>query len=373
MSGPIAVIGAGGFVGTRLIESLVLDGDAEIRAIVRAYRSLAGLSRFGSAVTWRIADAENPAALVPALQGASVAVNLTTGPQASIVRSTRSILEACLAAKVPRLIHLSSAVVFGEVASPAIDDDSPPLRRHWMPYARAKAAAEVWLRERLHSTPCQVAVLRPGIVWGVRSPHTLQAVKALWNKNAYLVGRGDGIFNSIYIDNLVACIRACGAHQGPVAGFYNIADRETITWREFYAALASSFDYDMDQMPAVSGEYFPWSTRAVIEYIQLLPGVNGLYHRLKTALPDALKSRLKALLAGSYAYGQAASAYRRNPVVDREVWHLQKVRRKLPTAKFSEHFGFTPPVTFEDGVRRTMAWIEFLGYESLSRQLVRAS
>lgn len=373
MSGPIAVIGAGGFVGTRLIESLVLEGASDIRAVVRAYRSLAGLSRFGSAVDWRIADAENPAALAQALQGAGTAVNLTTGAPASIVRSTRTILEACVAAKVPRLIHLSSAVVFGEVTSSGINDDSPPLMRHWMPYARAKAAAERWLRERLPTSPCQVVVLRPGIVWGVRSPHTLQAVKALREKNVYLAGRGDGVFNSIYIDNLVAAILVCCAHQGAVRGFYNVADQETVTWRDFYAAFAPSCDYDIDQMPSVSSERFPWSRRAVIEYVQLLPAVNGFYHRLKASLPDTLKSRLKALLADGYNYGQTASAYNRQPVVDREVWHLQRVRHKLPTAKFCKDLGFTPPVTFEDGVRRTVAWMEFVGYESLSKQFVTAS
>lgn len=373
MSGPIAVIGAGGFVGTRLIESLVLEGVSDVRAVVRAYRSLAGLSRFGPAVDWRIADAEDPGALAPALQGARTAVNLTTGSPASIVRSTRTILEACVTANVRRLIHLSSAVVFGEVASSAIDDNSPPLVRHWMPYARAKAAAEVWLRDRLPTTPCQVVVLRPGIVWGVRSPHTLQAVKALREKNAYLAGRGGGVFNSIYIDNLVAAILACCAHEGTVRGFYNIADQETVTWRDFYAAFAPSCDYDMDLMPSVSIERFPWSRRAVIEYVQLLPAVNGFYHRLKNSLPDTLKSRLKALLADRYNYGQTASTYNQKPAVEREIWHLQRVRHKLPTAKFCKDFGFTPPVTFEEGVRRTVAWMEFVGYESLSKQLVAAS
>lgn len=370
MSGPIAVIGAGGFVGTRLVESLVFDGVADVRAVVRAYRSLAGLSRFGSAIDWRIADAEDTAALVPALRGSSAVVNLTTGAPAGIVRSTRTILEACVAANVPRLIHLSSAAVFGEVASSDVHDDSPPLARHWMPYARAKAVAELWLRERLHTTPCQAIVLRPGIVWGVRSPHTLQAVKALREKSAYLAGRGEGVFNAIYIDNLIACIRACCEHHGPVTGFYNVADQETITWREFYAAFAPACDYDMDQMPSVSSARFPWSRRAIIEYVQLLPPVNASYHRLKTAMPDALKSRLKALLAGDYCYGQTASIYDRNPVVDRETLHLQKVRHKLPTAKFCQDFGFTPPVTFAEGVRRTIAWLEFLGYESFTGQLV---
>src|SRR5262249_54998244 len=155
-----------------------------------------------------------------------------------IIRSTQSILEACVAAHVPRLIHLSSAVIYGDVASPFLDDNAPPVPRHWMPYAHAKATAEVWLRQQMADAPCQVTVLRPGIVWGVRSPHTISIVHALLEKRAYLVGEGQGVFNGIFIDNLVACIRACCDHPGDVRGFYNVADEELITWRDFYSALA---------------------------------------------------------------------------------------------------------------------------------------
>src|SRR5262245_26771495 len=196
MTGPIAVIGAGGFVGKRLVESLVVDGVPEIRAVVRAYRSLAGLSRFGEAVTVRLADAADAGALAQVLRGCSIAVNLTTGVPAQILPTTKAIWDACLQVKVARLIHLSSAVVYGDVATPPADDDAPPVSRHWMPYAQAKAAAEVWLKSHFAAGSCQLAVLRPGIIWGAGSPHTLSAVTALLEKRAYLVDGGSGIFNS---------------------------------------------------------------------------------------------------------------------------------------------------------------------------------
>jgi 2-alkyl-3-oxoalkanoate reductase len=361
--GAITIVGAGGFVGARLVESLVLDGRSDVRAVVRAYRSLASMARLGPAVTVELADAEDSASLVPALEGSSVVVNLTNGPPAMIVPSTRAILDACVAANVPRLIHISSAVVYGEAGSPALDDDSPPAARHWMPYAQAKASAEIWLREQLGTVPCHVAVLRPGFVWGVRSPHTLSVARALLDKRAYLVGSGEGVFNSIFIDNLIACIRTCCDHPGDVRGFYNVADREFVTWRDFYSALAGPLGYDMSQMPSISDQVFPWSTRAVLEYIQLMPVFNDLYYWMRSRLPDGMKSRLKRWLSGRYQYNPETIGYQTKPAVDREVWHLQKVRQKLPTAKFAGHFGFSPPVTFEEGIRRTVNWLAFLGYK----------
>jgi len=361
MIGTITIVGAAGFVGRRLVESLVLDDRTDVRAVVRAHRSLAGLARLGPAVSVWLADAEDRASLVPALQGSSVVVNLTNGPPAGIMPSTRSILEACVAADVPRLIHISSAVVYDEVLSPTLDDDSPPLTQHWMPYAKAKASAEIWLREQLAVVPCQIAVLRPGFVWGVRSPHTMSVINSLLEKRAYLIRDGQGVFNSIYIDNLVACIRTCIDHPDDVRGFYNVADREFVTWRDFYSALAEPLGYDMSQMPSVSGDRFPWSVRAALEYVQLLPVMNDLYYWLRGRLPDRVKSRMKKLLLGRYEYGREVTSYVTQPTVDREVWHLQKVVHKLPTTKFAGKFGFTPPLTFEEGIRRTVHWLAFLG------------
>jgi 2-alkyl-3-oxoalkanoate reductase len=359
--GTITIVGAGGFVGTRLVESLVLDGHSDVRAVVRAYRSLASQARLGPAVNFRLADAEDPTSLVPVLEGSAVVVNLTTGPPAGIVPSTKAIFEACVAANVRRLIHLSSAVVYGEVASPCVDDDEPPLEGHWMPYARAKGAAEIWLREQSAAARCQVAVLRPGTVWGVRSPFTMGAINSLLEKRAYLVDDGQGVFNAINIDNLVACIRTCCDHPGDVRGFYNVADQEFVTWRDFYCALAGPLGYDMSQMPSISGKRFRWSTRAALEYVQLMPVMNGLYYRLRARLPDRVKSQIKQWLSGRYEYERGVTSYVAKPTVDREVWHLQKVRHKLPAAKFANHFGFTPPVTFEEGIRRTLRWLAFIG------------
>jgi nucleoside-diphosphate-sugar epimerase len=360
--GAIAIIGAAGFVGTRLIESLVLGGKADAWAIVRAYRNFASLSRFGPAITMKVADAESGVALIPAIQGSSVVVNLTTGNPASIVRTTKAIFHACVAAKVPRLIHMSSAVVYGEVDSHRVEDDSPPLTGHWMPYARAKAAAEIWLRRQTPPDGLQVVVLRPGIVWGPRSPHTLAVVQSLLDKTAYLVGDGTGIFNSIYIDNLIACIWRCCTRRGDVSGFYNVSDCEVLTWRDFFAAFAVPFGYDMTRIPKVPANRFPWSAQALVTYVCMLPFISALYHRMKSKLPDGAKSRIKRLLAGRYNYDGRTLTYARKPPVEREVWSLQRIKHKLPATKFTRRFGFTPPVTFAEGVRRTLGWLAFVGY-----------
>jgi nucleoside-diphosphate-sugar epimerase len=356
----ISIVGAGGFVGTSLIESLVLCGTGTPGAVVRSYRNMAGLCRFGSAVDVRRANAEDVTALAAALEGACTVVNLTTGPPAGIVRSTSTIYDACLRARVKRLVHLSSAVVYGDLLEP-VDDDAPPVSRHWMRYARAKAVSEIWLRERLGRSQLEVVVLRPGIVWGVRSPHTVDLARSLACKSAFLVNDGRGIFNGIYIANLVAAIRACSDHAGAASGFYNVGDRETVTWYTLFAALGAPLGCDVDHLPRVTGERLPFSLGVAIDTVQNLPFVNELYHHLKTRVPDRLKAAIRAGLESGYNYERPVTKYASHASISREAWHLQRAAVKLPIGKFACTFGFSPPVSFEEGIRKTVAWLASLG------------
>lgn len=230
-----------------------------------------------------------------------------------------------------------------------------------MPYARAKGAAEIWLREQLGRSDLDIVVLRPGIVWGVRSPHTMDIARSLGTRQAYLVGRGRGIFNGIYIDNLVAAIRAAADHAGTAAGFYNVGDTETVTWAGFYRALGGPLGCDIQRLPRVSDSNFPQSLGSIVDTIQNHPLVNGLYHRLKVHIPEAAKAAIRARLEGGYSYDRFPPGYATAPGVSRELWHLQKVRHKLPTEKFSRAFGFANPVSFERGIDKTVAWLGTLG------------
>jgi hypothetical protein len=68
------------------------------------------------------------------------------------------------------------------------------------------------------------------------------------------------------------------------------------------------------------------------------------------------------MLAGRYNYEATAPRYVAKPQVERELWSLQRVRHKLPTTKFARQFGFTPPVAYDEGIRKTLSWLTFLGY-----------
>jgi nucleoside-diphosphate-sugar epimerase len=357
---PITVIGAGGFVGSRLIEALILDDTRDICAVGRTPVSLARLCRFGSAVNLEIADAQNEKAVLQAIKNSSIVVNLVSGDPACIIKSTRAIYNACIQSKVKRLIHLSSAVVYGQVESPEIDDDSPPMKKHWMPYARAKANAEQFLREVINSNPIEITVLRPGIVWGPRSRWSLNAALDLINNTAYLVGDGLGVCNTIYIDNLVSCIQTCCKHNSNTSGFFNVSDDEFVTWLDFYESLADHLNYDISKIPRVPPDRFSRSLYTRFQDLTAHP----LYSRLKTRIPLETQLIIRGWVK---RWLHKHDNHRRNdqkpkrPQVSREMWHLQRTKNKPPNHKFSKQFNYRAPFSFGYGTQMTINWLNSFG------------
>lgn len=347
----IAIIGAGGFVGSHLVESLVLDGFTNFYAIARGYGSLARLSRLGPAVNIRIADATEVDQLTAAFEGCSRVVNLVATNADGIVRSTKAIYAACQNAGVQRLIHMSSAVIYGHVDSPEIRDDASPIRGLRLPYDMAKAESEAFLHHQTDADDLEVVVLRPGIIWGPRSPWSCLAARNLLDNTAYLIGDDGGICNAVYIDNLVSGILTCCGHKGNASGFFNIADQETITWRDFYASLAAHCDYDMSTIYMstiyrVPNDRFRPNMKTRIEEFQVLVNSWPIYQWGKAKIPEEIKSAIKEWISNKVKKRAGLSTYRRKkawrPTVTREMWNLQNVQYKLSHTQFATRFDYTP-------------------------------
>ena len=359
---PIAIIGAAGFVGTRLVESCLLSGNRNFYPIVRNNYSLARLCRFGLQDRIQIADAENEKQLVAAINHSPIVVNLVSGDPDGIVNSTKVIYNACIKSGVKRLIHLSSAVVFGEVDSPMIDDDFPIESNHWMPYAQAKIEAENFLRKNSEQSSLEIIILRPGIVWGPRSRWSYNAAKALTENNAFIVGSGKGICNTIYIDNLVAAILECCNQEKEISGSFNVADAELITWYDFYSSLSSFLNYDMALIPVINDDQYKPSVNSIILDIKS----SSIYNNIKKSITPEKRKIIKQFIASFQPpHTQSQIVEKGKPkkiFVSREMWNLQKTSHKLPINKFSERFNFTPPVSFKEGAEMTINWLKFLGF-----------
>jgi nucleoside-diphosphate-sugar epimerase len=360
----IAVIGAGGFVGSRLIESCLLDGFNHISAVVRSSKSVAPLARFGSCLDIRFADAKDRSALVMALKDCQIVVNLVLDRPNGIVDSTKAIYEACRIVGAKRLIHMSSAVVFGQVNDPSINDLSDPVRHHWMPYARAKIQSEDFLKSKMDEPFLDIIVLRPGIVWGPRSEWIYNLVLELSHRQACLVEKGEGVCNAIYIDNLVDGIIACCKTPSDSSGCYNVSDDEQITWRDFYKPFADHMSLDIALLPSVPGGNYNGSIRDVFDGLKQ----TELYHSMKNAFNPETRARIKLILKWFVGTGSGDNSkidgQFKNPRITKEMWHLQSTRYKLKNAMFKQKFCFKQTWTFDEGITNTIDWLEFVGFRA---------
>ena len=260
----VGIIGAGGYVGARFVN--ILRGHPTVQGIgiVRSAKALARLSNAPMEV--RVVNTSKTSELAQALADCETVVNATLGDLSRILPETQTAYEAARQSGCKLFIHVSSAVVFGRAESPELDDDSPPDLSNWNLYARSKGEAEVFLRGALKDTAMRIVVLRPGLIWGPGTRWARNVADQLLHGSVCLSNAGQGIANLVYVDNLVNMILAVHNHPNGPSGFYNVGDSGTVTWSQFYTALASGLGYPSTAIQTWPDARLAFSPMLVVEW-----------------------------------------------------------------------------------------------------------
>lgn len=355
----VAVIGAGGFIGSRAVEILHLRQLAKVKPVVRTFASLARVSRFD--LDARVADARDKAAMQQALDGCDVVVHSVLGDPPVITGTVAPVYEAAQAAGVKRLVYLSSIAVHGLAPPPGTDERSPLSLSQPLAYSRAKIRAEQKLLRLREKGSVEVVILRPGIVFGPRSRWTADLADQLLQRTACLVDDGQGICNTTYVDNLVEAIFLAATADGVDGHAFLIGDRETVTWAEFYAPVAAALGIDLKEIPRadVTGE--APDLRELAGRIRASSPFQSLALFVPARLKRALKAGIKSLIApppvSEWARPEVAA-----PTVSKEMALLQRCRYKVPSSKAESMLGYKARVSFAEGCRRSIGWLAFAGY-----------
>lgn len=356
----LAVIGASGFVGLRTVELLSARTDLTVVPVVRAAASLAVLAR--QRLDWRIAGFLDESALAGALHGCSICLHAALGDAAQIVRMAEVAYRACARAGVRRLVWLSSASVHGQNCPAGTDETSPLHDHHPLAYNNAKVRAERRLARLARDRRVEIVMLRPGVVFGPRSRWIADAAADLRTGRAAWLEAGAGICNSIYIDNLVEAIRLAAAVPAAAGETFLVGDAETVTWREFLVPIAQHLGRDAAAFHAVAPPPIVPERESLWEAFTLTPA----YARLGDLMPARAKRIAKAVAASWRQAPARASAWclrpsSEPPRLTTELALLQLCRWKLPHAKATRLLGYHPPVAFAEGLRRSLAWLDFAG------------
>lgn len=360
---PVAVIGAGGYVGARLIERSALLGELPLVPIVRSWRSQGRLARFGLRTVQ--GSASEAQSLIPLLKGCGMAVNLTMGQDKAMVGDVQAIHQACRVAEVPLFVHMSSAEVFGQADAPALREDSIPDQRHWMEYAREKAAAETWLRAQQGSV--KTVILRPGLIWGPGSGWLVGPAQALVDGTAYLFNNGRGICNLIHVDNLVQHLLQLASADDVESGVYNISDIETHTWADYYAAIAHEVGVDESTIHRLKEYNLREGPLQRLAWFAQSPPAKAIKRRLKATTKIRVKQQIQDLIRPPAR--EKAQPFNPPPHICKQMWWIQGTVKKLPSCDFKDRYPHLELQPFPELMSAAGRWLRYAGFENVSRTL----
>jgi len=234
----VLVTGATGFIGGRLVERLVREEGASVRALVRNFTNAPRIARFG--IEMMPGDLLSAGVLDRAAEGCDVVFHCAYGAQGTDaerrvvnVQGTERVLAAALARHCRRVVHVSTMSVYGDPAQGDVDETAP-RRYTGSAYGDSKIDAENAALGYCDKG-LSVAVVQPTIVYGPWAlTWTIKPLQQLQTGRVILVNDGDGTCNPVYIDDVVSAMLA--AAQSPAAhkqAFLVSGDRP-ITWREFF-------------------------------------------------------------------------------------------------------------------------------------------
>jgi nucleoside-diphosphate-sugar epimerase len=285
MAGIILVNGAGGFLGSWVVELLCSQG-CEVRATDLPGADLEPARRAEAEVVE--ADLLDADAIPRLFDGVTRAINVAglfnyslpyrTLYQAN-VEVTRNMCEAALKAEVSRFVHISSIAVYGKPETSPMKEDHPINAKN--NYERSKREGEDVVFDHVKKGLPAVS-LRPAGIYGPRSRYGQAAFMALLamvrsaGARRIPVMKGGPKMQHVHVTDVAGAVKAVlEAPEDKVMGrAVNVGDDSPLGQGDLFRALMPGLD--MEELFT-----YPYHTRAFWPFIRAL-----------LALPDGAFSRM---------------------------------------------------------------------------------
>ncbi|MFV0345488.1 MAG: NAD-dependent epimerase/dehydratase family protein [Bacteroidales bacterium] len=237
----ITLIGASGFVGTRLID--LIKNELQLRNFDKQQ------SHFFSEIT-NIGDVRNQEQLDQVLEGQDTVVLLAAEHRDDVsptslyydvnVQGTKNVLEAMDKNGVKRIIFTSSVAVYGlNKENPNEQHPADPFNH----YGKSKWQAEEVLREWYKKDPehRSLKIIRPTVIFGERNRgNVYNLLKQIASGNFRMVGKGTNYKSMAYVGNIVAFIRYLLHEEKTGYEVYNYIDKPDLNMNELVAQVEES-------------------------------------------------------------------------------------------------------------------------------------
>jgi nucleoside-diphosphate-sugar epimerase len=237
------VTGGSGFIGGRLIERLVAEGNT-VRALARSQSAADAVAARGAEpVRGDLADV---AALGAGASGCELAFHAAAevsqwAPRerfvANNVDGTGNVIAACRDAGVRRLVHVSTeAVLLAGEPLVNVNEDAPRRPDSPAPYSATKAMAEQLIVDA-NDDRLETVVVRPRFVWGAGDTTLLPELVELVRAGRFAwIGGGRHLTSISHVDNVVEGLLLAAQRGGP-GRVYFVTDGDPVVFREFVSEL----------------------------------------------------------------------------------------------------------------------------------------
>jgi NAD dependent epimerase/dehydratase len=261
---PVLVTGAGGFIGSHLVEALARRG-ANVRAFVRytSRNDYGWLEALDSDMSERVeifrGDLVNPEAVSNAVEGREIVFHLGAlipipysyvHPREFVAANTvgtLNVLEAIRRHGADRLVHTSTSEVYGTAQRVPIDE-SHPLEAQ-SPYAASKIGADQLALSYLRCFGTPVVVARPFNAYGPRQ--SARAViptivaQALSGAERLEIGSLEPKRDFTFVEDTVAGLIACAEADGVEGEVVNLGSGVEVTIGELIERILGVVGIDM--------------------------------------------------------------------------------------------------------------------------------
>jgi len=331
------VTGGTGFIGGRLVESLVEQGH-EVRCLVRKTSNVSRLNELGVELFY--GDLGDLEALRNITKDGEVVFHLAAlvtdwGDRETFykynVLATKELLESSKVNNVKRFVYMSSSTVvwksdFWNIHKlEDIDETYPYTENQTDNYNASKTEAEKLVLKHNNNNGLETTVVRPSNVWGAGDTVILPRIAMAAKKGIlHPMGSGDRFVTPCHVKNLVNALLLLAESIKAPGNIYFINDGVKIPYMDFLTKQLKSSG--IDWTPGFSIPYkFAYGVAATLEVI---------FKLTKSKKPPVLTKMAVAALSGSRSYS------------------IEKAGTDL---------GYKPAVDMDDGMQELKDWVAKIG------------
>jgi nucleoside-diphosphate-sugar epimerase len=308
----LAVTGANGFIGSHLVPVLLAEGH---RIAVINEPGIGGVPPNG--VRSLTADITSSEGLLKTFADAEAVIHLAArnhvlketarDPLAAYRRvnvvGTRNVMRAASLTGAKTIVHLSSVKAMGEESESILNEESRCMPK--TPYGVSKMESEEVIRAESAKNGMRAIILRLPMVYGPANKGNIpRMIRWADRGRPFPIFKPDNIRSMIYVENVVAGILAVLKDVTACIATYILKDREDCSTKTIYSAICR----ELEKKP----RFVPVPAIAV--------RLGGMFSK------DFRK------ITGSF---------------------------QVSSSRIEKEIGFYPPVSFEEGIARTVHWYKY--------------